>query len=272
MSDIRLGSDRASDPALVLTAVVRSSPLLDSNSISVTRPVFRSRHPELHLAGRTGWLRAMVMGANDGIVSIAALVLGMAAAGVSRETVITAGIAGLVAGALSMAAGEYVSVASQRDAEEADLERERRELATHPVEELDELARIYEGRGLSPELARQVAVELSEHDRLASHARDELGLDEVRRARPLQAAATSAVAFAVGAAIPLVAVSLAESDLARVAITAVVSLIALAALGVLGARLGGAGPARAAFRVLTWGALAMALTFAIGLLVGAVAL
>lgn len=214
----------------------------------------------------------MVMGANDGIVSTAALVLGMAAAGTSRGTIITAGVAGLVAGALSMAAGEYVSVASQRDAEEADLERERRELEAHPGEELDELAQIYEGRGLTPELARRVAVELSAHDPLASHARDEIGIDEARRARPFQAAVTSAAAFAIGAAIPVVAVGVGQSDGARIAITAAASMIALAGLGLLGARLGGARPVPATLRVLAWGAAAMALTFAIGALVGEVAL
>ena len=214
----------------------------------------------------------MVMGANDGIVSTAALVLGMAAAGPSRGTIVTAGVAGLVAGALSMAAGEYVSVASQRDAEEADLERERHELEAHPGEELDELAQIYEGRGLTPALARRVAVELSEHDRLASHARDEIGIDEARRARPFQAAATSSVAFAVGAAIPVVAVSVVRGEGVRIATTVAVSMLALAVLGLLGARLGGARPVPAALRVLAWGAAAMALTFAIGALVGEVAL
>jgi len=211
------------------------------------------------------------MGANDGIVSIASLVLGVAAAGASSSAVLTAGIAGLVAGALSMAAGEYVSVASQRDAEEADLERERRELERSPAEELDELALIYEGRGLSPELAHQVAVELSDGDALQTHARDELGFDDLRRANPLQAAWVSALSFSVGAALPLIAVSIGGDPL-RVILTVAVVLAALAALGATGARLGGAPIVRAAARVLLWGALAMAATSAIGYLVGAAGL
>lgn len=231
-------------------------------------PPFRSRHPEKHLSGRAGWLRAAVLGANDGIVSTASLVLGVAAAGSSLSTILTAGIAGLVAGALSMAAGEYVSVASQRDAEEADLALERRELVRAPDAELDELAMIYESRGLSPELARRVAEELTEHDALGAHARDELGLDDVGRADPLQAAWTSAVAFAVGAALPLIAVGVSGETL-RVAVTVGATLLALAGLGAVGARLGGAPRGRAAARVLIWGSLAMALTSAIGALVGA---
>ena len=229
---------------------------------------FRSRHPEMHLSGRAGWLRAAVMGANDGIVSTASLVLGVAAAGASLSAILTAGVAGLVAGALSMAAGEYVSVASQRDAEEADLALERRELERAPREELDELARIYEGRGLDPHLAEAVAVALTDHDALAAHARDELGLDEAARANPLQAAWTSAVSFSAGAALPLIAVSVGGPSL-RVGLTVAVTLVALLALGALGARLGGAPMGRAAARVLIWGALAMALTSLIGALVGA---
>ncbi len=234
-------------------------------------PPFRSRHPELHLSGRTGWLRAAVMGANDGIVSTASLVLGVAAAGGSSGAVFTAGAAGLTAGALSMAAGEYVSVASQRDTEDADLERERQELSVEPDEELRELAQIYEARGLSPELAHQVALELTANDPLAAHARDELGLDEDGRADPFQAAWASALSFSIGAALPLTAVTIGGSTL-RVVLTVVATLIALAGLGAIGARLGGAPIPRAALRVLVWGALAMALTAAIGYLVGAVAL
>jgi VIT1/CCC1 family predicted Fe2+/Mn2+ transporter len=230
---------------------------------------FRSRHPELHSVGRAGWLRALVMGANDGIVSTASLVLGVAAAGGSRGAVITAGVAGLVAGALSMAAGEYVSVASQRDAEEADLERERRELETNPQEELDELTLIYEHRGLSPGLARQVAIELSERDLLGAHARDELGFDELTRANPLQAAWTSAASFAVGASLPVIAVAIGGGTL-RMVITVLVALLGLAVLGVVGARLGRAPVGTAVLRVVGWGVLAMVLTSGIGYLVGAV--
>jgi VIT1/CCC1 family predicted Fe2+/Mn2+ transporter len=211
------------------------------------------------------------MGANDGIVSTASLVLGVAAAGGSSGAVFTAGAAGLTAGALSMAAGEYVSVASQRDTEDADLERERQELSVEPDEELRELAQIYEARGLSPELAHQVALELTANDPLAAHARDELGLDEDGRADPFQAAWASALSFSIGAALPLTAVTIGGGTL-RVVLTVVATLIALAGLGAIGARLGGAPIPRAALRVLVWGALAMALTAAIGYLVGAVAL
>jgi VIT1/CCC1 family predicted Fe2+/Mn2+ transporter len=226
-----------------------------------------SRHPEQHLAYRAGWLRAAVLGANDGLVSIASLVLGVAAAGSSRAAVVTAGVAGLAAGALSMAAGEYVSVSSQRDVELADLARERREHAEDPEGELAELAGIYRARGLSADLAQRVAEELSNGDRLAAHARDELGFDEAYRARPVQALLASALAFGVGAALPLIAVASAPSAL-RIGLTLAVTLVALALLGVLGARLGGAPTARAAVRVLAGGALAMAATMGIGLLVG----
>jgi VIT1/CCC1 family predicted Fe2+/Mn2+ transporter len=226
-----------------------------------------SRHPERHLAHRAGWLRAAVLGANDGIVSIASLVLGVAAAGSGRAAVVTAGVAGLAAGALSMAAGEYVSVSSQRDVEMADLARERRELAEDPDGELAELAGIYRGRGLSPDLAQRVAEELSAGDRLAAHARDELGFDDAYRARPVQALLASALAFGVGAAVPLVAVAAASASL-RIGLTVAVTLAALALLGILGARLGGAPTRRAALRVLLGGALAMGATMGIGALVG----
>jgi len=224
-------------------------------------------HAERHLAYRTGWLRAAVLGANDGILSTASLVLGVAASGAGRSAIVTAGIAGLVAGATSMAAGEYVSVSSQRDTERADLALETRELAAMPELEREELARIYRDRGLSPELADQVADELSAGDRLLAHARDELGIDPDALSRPLQAAWASAVSFAVGAAVPLVAMALAPDD-ARIAVAIVITLIALTALGLVGARLGGAPTFPAVRRVVLGGAFAMAVTMGIGALVG----
>lgn len=227
-------------------------------------------HREAHLSGRANWLRAAVLGANDGIVSTASLLLGVAASGASATAIVTAGIAGLVAGALSMAAGEYVSVSSQRDTERADLALERRELAADPEGELHELAGIYERRGVPADLAEQVARALTAHDALGAHARDELGLDEVRRARPLQAAWASALAFSAGAILPVLAVALAPAG-ARQAVTVAVTLVALALLGALGARLGGAHGPRAAARVVAWGAVAMAVTAGIGALVGTVA-
>jgi vacuolar iron transporter family protein len=228
----------------------------------------RPAHTEIHFGGRSNWLRAAVMGANDGIVSTASLVLGVAASGAAASAILTAGIAGLVAGALSMAAGEYVSVSSQRDIELADLRVEERELGADPEGELRELAAIYERRGLRPKLAHEVAAELTQHDALAAHARDELGLDDERRAEPLQAAWASALSFSTGAVLPLVAVSVVPSGV-RVATCVAVTLIALALLGDLGARLGGARRLRAASRVLVWGAMAMAITSGIGALVGA---
>jgi VIT1/CCC1 family predicted Fe2+/Mn2+ transporter len=227
-------------------------------------------HPEVHSSGRTGWLRAAVLGANDGIVSTASLVLGVAASGASGAAIVTAGIAGLVAGALSMAAGEYVSVSSQRDAEQADIRLEERELRRDPDSELNELAGIYEGRGLPPELALEVAVALSHSGALAAHARDELGLEEDRRARPFQAAWASALSFSAGAALPLLAAAATPAEVRAPAVV-VVTLSALAVLGDLGARLGGAPQRRAAVRVLAWGAVAMATTAGIGALVGTVA-
>ncbi len=224
----------------------------------------------VHLSRRSGWLRAAVLGANDGLVSTASLVLGVAASGASGSAILTAGVAGLVAGALSMAAGEYVSVSSQRDAEQADLRLEEEELRSDPGGELRELAGIYERRGLPPELAREVAVHLSRGDVLGAHARDELGLDEGRMARPLQAAWASALAFSAGAVLPLLAAAVAPGT-ARVAAIVVVTLVALALLGDLGARLGGAARRRATVRVVAWGAVAMAVTAGIGALVGAVA-
>ena len=227
-------------------------------------------HSELHLSGRSNWLRAAVMGANDGIVSTASLVLGVAASGASSSAIVTAGIAGLVAGALSMAAGEYVSVSSQRDSEKADLRVEERELREDPEGELRELSLIYERRGLPAGLAREVAVALSAHGALEAHARDELGLEEHRRALPLQAAWASALSFSAGAALPVVAVGVAPSSV-RIAACIVATVIALGLLGDLGARLGGARRRPAAVRVLAWGVVAMAITSGIGALVGAVA-
>jgi vacuolar iron transporter family protein len=224
---------------------------------------------EAHRAGREGWLRASVLGANDGILSTAGLVVGVAAADVSHTAVVTAGIAGVVAGALSMAAGEYVSVSSQSDVEDSDLALERWELAEDPEGELRELARIYEARGLTPELAHEVALQLTEHDALGAHARDELGLTAHRRAQPLQAAWTSAVAFLTGAVVPLTAIWLSPGGV-RVWITAAVTLVALGLLGGIGAHLGGASRARGAARVMVWGAVAMLVTGLIGALAGAV--
>lgn len=224
-------------------------------------------HPEVHLSYRSNWLRAAVLGANDGILSVSSLVLGVAASGASGAAIITAGIAGLVAGASSMAAGEYVSVSSQRDTEQADLRLEERELDDDPAGELRELTGIYERRGLPTELAREVAVALSKGGSLKAHARDELGLDDGRRARPLQAAGASALSFACGAALPLIAVGV-TSGASRVLACVVVTLLALAVLGDLGARLGGAPRLRATIRVLFWGAAAMAITSGIGAVVG----
>jgi VIT1/CCC1 family predicted Fe2+/Mn2+ transporter len=226
-------------------------------------------HAEEHLSFRSNWLRAAVLGANDGILSTASLVLGVAASGASRSEIVTAGIAGLVAGAGSMAAGEYVSVSSQRDTEEADLRLEARELADDPEGELAELMGIYEGRGLPSELALEVATALTKDDALAAHARDELGLPEDRRARPLQAAGASALSFAVGAILPLLATGLVGSSI-RIVACVVITLLALVGLGALGARLGGAPEIPAMVRVAFWGAVAMAATSAIGALVGAV--
>jgi VIT1/CCC1 family predicted Fe2+/Mn2+ transporter len=223
---------------------------------------------ERHLGHRTGWLRAAVLGANDGIVSVAAIIVGVAAAQSGRSAIITAGIAGLVAGAASMAAGEYVSVSSQADAERADLRLERRELLDDPVGERAELAAIYRARGLSTQLAREVAAELSARDDvLAVHARDELGMTALSHARPLQAAAASSASFTAGAALPLLAVVLAPSSL-RIEVTMAATLLALALTGWAGARMGGAPPARGTLRVVLWGIAAMVLTMVVGRAVG----
>ncbi|MCM2270176.1 MAG: VIT family protein [Thermoanaerobaculia bacterium] len=227
------------------------------------------RHSEAHRTERIGWLRAAVLGANDGIVSTASLVVGVASAEAERGAVLIAGVAGMVAGAMSMAAGEFVSVSSQADTERADLARERGELATMPEAELAELAGIYERRGLSPDLARQVATELSAGDSLAAHARDELGISEATAARPVQAALASAATFAVGAALPLGVIWLAPPA-ALIGWVAATSLVFLAALGALAARAGGAPMGRAALRVTFWSALAMAATALVGRLFGAV--
>jgi VIT1/CCC1 family predicted Fe2+/Mn2+ transporter len=221
------------------------------------------RHDERHRSDRIGWLRAAVLGANDGIVSTASLLLGVAAANADHGTVVLTGVAGLVAGAMSMAAGEYVSVHSQADVEKADLSRERLELANAPDAELLELAAIYVGRGLDPALAQQVARQLTQHDALGAHARDELGLSEVLEARPIQAAFASAASFAAGAALPLGVALLVSGERLIPALSAT-SLLFLAMLGALAARVGGARPWVGAGRVAFWSALAMALTTVIG--------
>ncbi|HSL71162.1 MAG TPA: VIT family protein [Longimicrobiales bacterium] len=224
-------------------------------------------HRERHRSGRIGWLRAAVLGANDGIVSTASLIVGIAAATPDRDAVLLAGVAGLVAGALSMAAGEYVSVSSQSDTERADLARERSELAADRAAEERELTGIYIKRGLDSDLARKVAQQLMAHDALAAHARDELGMSETLAARPLQAAVASAATFAVGAALPLLTVLVAP--VTAVAITvALASLVCLAALGALAGGAGGASPWIGAARVTFWGALAMLVTAAVGTLFG----
>jgi len=222
---------------------------------------------ERHRGGRAAWLRAAVLGANDGLISTAALMVGVAAAEGERSTILVAGIAGLTAGALSMAAGEYVSVSSQRDTERADLERERAELRSDPDIELAELEQIYERRGLSAELANQVAVELSRVDPLAIHARDELGIDMASLARPVQASVVSALSFMVGAILPIVVVALAPAS-SRVVLTMVVTIVGLVVLGSIGARLGGAPPGRAAIRVFLGGSLALAISLGIGRVTG----
>jgi VIT1/CCC1 family predicted Fe2+/Mn2+ transporter len=224
-------------------------------------------HPERHLVSRIGWLRAAVLGANDGIVSTASLIVGVAAASATSSDVLVAGIAGLVAGAMSMAAGEYVSVSSQSDTEQADLARERAELASQPELEREELAQIYVKRGLEHALARQVADQLMARDALAAHAHDELGISDATTARPVQAAVTSAIAFAVGAAMPLLMVIVAPPAL-LVPVVSIASLAFLAVLGAVGARAGGANIIKATSRVTFWGAMAMALTAGIGALVG----
>jgi VIT1/CCC1 family predicted Fe2+/Mn2+ transporter len=226
-------------------------------------------HVEPHLSSRAGWLRAAVMGANDGILSTASLIVGVAAGAADHVTIVLAGVAGLTAGALSMAAGEYVSVSSQRDVERADIAKERRELRVNPDGELAELAAIYETRGLAPDLAQRVAVELTEADALGAHLRDEIGLTDLSPPRPLLAAAVSAATFAGGAAVPLLVGALAPLALLTIWVGGA-TLAALGMLGALGAHVGGAPRGRAAARVMVWGVLAMAATSAIGAVAGAV--
>src|SRR6516164_5936208 len=227
-------------------------------------------HHETHLVGRIGWLRAAVLGANDGIISTASLILGVASAAASQTNVLLAGIAGLVAGAMSMAAGEYVSVSSQSDTETADLARERRELANDPESEKTELAKIYVSRGVEPGLASQIAEQLMAKDALGAHARDELGISEITTARPVQAALNSAATFSVGAAAPL-ALALVSPSSWIVATVCVGSLVFLALLGMIGAKAGGANILKPTIRVTFWGALAMGVTAGIGAIFGTVA-
>lgn len=226
------------------------------------------RDNEVHFGHRIGWLRAMVLGANDGIISIAALLLGMAAADATRSTLLTAGMAGLVAGAVSMALGEYVSVASQRDSEHSDIAKERWELQHQAEMELEELTAIYQARGLPQPLALEVATQLTEHDALAAHLRDELGISTDTLARPMQAAGSSAVAFLIGGVIPMVAASIASVSSRILAILGV-TVVALVALGFTGAKAGGAKPGRPIVRVLVGGAAAMGFTMLVGKLFGA---
>jgi vacuolar iron transporter family protein len=221
----------------------------------------------VHRSHRAGWLRAGVLGANDGLISTASLIVGVAAADSSRSAILIAGFAGLTAGTLSMAAGEYVSVSSQRDAEHADLVSERVELETNPEGELEELTQIYRSRGLSRELAHEVAVELSKSDRLAAHARDEIGINPNGLARPLQAAVVSALTFVVGAIVPILVVAIASAS-ARIPATIAVALVALGVLGSIGARVGGAPVRKAAIRVLVGGSLAMVASLLIGQVTG----
>jgi vacuolar iron transporter family protein len=230
----------------------------------------RATHRESHRTERIGWLRAAVLGANDGIVSTASLMVGVAAANVARGELLVAGVAGLVAGAMSMAAGEYVSVSSQKDTEQADLTRERAELKAQPENEHKELAAIYVRRGLAPALAKQVAEQLMAHDALGAHARDELGISVQLKANPIQAALTSALMFSVGASLPLLAAVAAPASL-LVPMVAGTSLVVLTALGALAARAGGAPVFRASSRVVFWGALAMAITAGVGKLFGVAA-
>ncbi len=228
----------------------------------------RLPHPELHRTDRIGWLRAAVLGANDGIVSTASLVVGVAAANTESGEILIAGVAGLVAGAMSMAAGEYVSVSSQADTEKADIERERAELAADPELEQAELASIYENRGLDPELASQVADQLMKHDALAAHTRDELGISATFSARPVQAALASAGTFAIGAAMPLLTAIWTPPN-ALIPVVVTTSILFLALLGGFGAYAGGAPWLKATIRVTFWGALAMALTAGVGAMFGA---
>lgn len=231
--------------------------------------MFSRLHAERHLVGRVGWLRAAVLGANDGIVSTASLIVGVAAAEAGRSGILIAGVAGLVAGAMSMAAGEYVSVSSQADAEKADLDRERAELAASPEGELRELAGLFVARGLTPALAHDVATQLTAADALSAHAREELGISSLTTARPIQAALASAAAFSIGAAVPLLVAIVVPASAAVVAVTAA-AVLSLGILGAVGATVGGARPWTPVLRVTIWGVVAMAITASIGRLFGAV--
>ncbi len=242
---------------------------MTETNLAAVLPMAPYTHRERHRTRRIGWLRAAVLGANDGVVTTASLMVGVAAADLARNELLLAGVAGLVAGAMSMAAGEYVSVRSQADAEEADLSRERTELIEQPEHEHRELASIYEERGLTPELANEVARQLMVHDALGAHARDELGITETLNARPVQAAFTSALTFSVGASLPLLAALVAPASL-LVSAVATTSLLVLAMLGALAARTGGAPVFKASLRVVFWGALAMLMTAGAGKLFGAV--
>ena len=251
------------EPASLLMPVREPKQQIDLAGTNMVR----TTHRESHRTDRIGWLRAAVLGANDGIVSTASLMVGVAAAHAARSELLVAGVAGLVAGAMSMAAGEFVSVSSQADTEQADLTRERAELAAQPAHEHQELAAIYVRRGLAPELAVQVAQQLMAHDALGAHAKDELGISVTLTARPVQAAFTSALTFAVGAAVPLL-VALATPASLLVPAVAGASLVVLTALGALAAGTGGAPILRAASRVVFWGALAMGLTAGVGMVFG----
>ena len=232
-----------------------------------TKPAIHTEQGEMHRSGRTGWLRAAVLGSDDAIVSTASLMIGVAASSAPKGTILIAGVAGLVAGSMSMAVGEYVSVSSQRDAERADVEREKRELTGQPQAELQELTRIYVKRGLDDDLAMKVAEQLSAHDRLGAHMRDELGIDQASLARPMQAAWISAASFALFAVVPIAALLVAPITL-RIPVIAAFSLVSLAALGAFGGHLGGAPIGRAALRVTLGGTLAMIVTALIGRILG----
>ena len=228
----------------------------------------RSKHLESHNSDRIGWLRAAVLGANDGIISIASLIVGIAASGASSNSILLTGLAGTVAGAMSMAAGEYVSVQSQADTEAADIEREKKELTSQPAQELEELTSIYTGRGLDRDLAHQVAIKLMEVDAIGAHTRDELGISDITSAKPLQASIASAISFTLGALIPIITVLLAPSQ-SVAQFSTITALITLFVLGGLAAYAGGASVIKGAIRVLFWGAAAIALTAGVGSLFGA---
>ena len=250
-----------------LSTVCRTRGGASTSTVVITKPVVPTDRREMHRSGRAGWLRAAVLGSDDAIVSTASLMIGVAAASASKRAIMVAGVAGLVAGAMSMAVGEYVLVSSQRDAEQADMGRERGELAADPKGEMQELAKIYEKRGLEKDLAMQVAAQLSAHDQLGAHMRDELGIDQASLSRPMQAAWISAASFAFFAVVPIVALLVAPASL-RIPAIAAVCLASLAGLGAFGGYLGGAPLGRASLRVTLGGALAMAVTALIGRILG----